>query len=128
MSLVAEKFSSIQRNRQSPEAWANAVAELDVQHVELGSFLGDLVSLDTPLDNVKLPAGISVQQATYIRLTYFSISLDIHTTLTCPWSQLREHPTLRSQVHKSADIVARTARAAILATHFIRIDASTPIL
>lgn len=128
MSVVAEKSFDIDRFASSPEALASAAAELDAQHDELGASLRDLVSLDVPLDCVKLPANMTLQQATYIRLMYFVIGMNIHTALTCPWSQLRKNPALLSQVQKSTDIVARTARAAILATHFIRIDASTPVL
>ncbi|EXJ63292.1 uncharacterized protein A1O5_11613 [Cladophialophora psammophila CBS 110553] len=127
-SRVARVFSNVQNWSKSPDTLAETVAKLHVQHVEIENTLQGLVNPEIPLDSVKLPAHMNLQQANFIRLTYFNTILDIHTALTNPWSHLRQHPTTHSQVQKSTEIVARTVRAAILTTHSIRIDASTPVL
>lgn len=127
-SLVATKFASLNNLYQDPEALASIVSELQARHIQVGVPLGDLVNPNIPFDSTKLPDWVNLQQAMYLRIAYFNISLDIHTPLTHPWSHMRQYPALQSQVQESMDIVARTVRAVILSSQFISIDATTPLL
>ncbi|KIW31163.1 uncharacterized protein PV07_02832 [Cladophialophora immunda] len=127
-SRVARVFSNVQNWNKSPDVLADTVEKLHAQHVETEKSLQDLVNPEIPLENANLPLHMSLQQACFVRLTYFNTTLDIHTALTNPWSHLRQHPTIHAQVQKSTEIVARTVRATMLTTQSIRIDASTPVL
>lgn len=127
-SVVTEKILNLESYPSTPEDWSNAISDLDAQYAELGRTLGDLVSVEIPLDNVELLPQMNLQTAAYLRLAYLVIGLDIHTTLACPWSQLRRHPAIQTQVQRSADIVAKISRAAMLATHHVRIEANTSTL
>lgn len=121
-------FSNVQNMEPSPEVLADTVSKMHSLHLEMEEILQDLANPDIPLDSVELPAYMSLQQACFLRFTYLNITFEIHTALTNPWSPLRQYPTMQIQAQKSAEIVARSARAAILCSHFIRIDASTPVL
>jgi len=131
-SAVVSKLSSVRAFRQKPEVLVKTVCELDEQLHTLKSSVQPILTLDTPLDAVgSLPSGITLQQALYLHFAYYCTILDIHTALTLPWSRsilgLTRHHPLADQIKKSAGIVAKTSRIAILATKHVHIDANTPV-
>lgn len=130
-SLASKRLSTVRAFQQGPESLVRSVADLHEQLVTLKDSLDPLISLDGPLDPNMLPSGMTLQQTMYLRSAFFSLSLDIHTSLTYPWSRsmlgLTPHVEMRDQVKKSTYLVAETCRQAILATEHIHFDASTPV-
>lgn len=130
--MVALKRSHIESWQQSPQVLASTVVSLGEENQRLESFLQQYLSLDTPSAIPTPGIGLSVREAVYIRLYYYNVTLDIHTIFSNPWSQyafrLNDHADSRLQMEKSIQIVAKTARNAILASQYIQIDASTPLL
>ncbi|KAH7110699.1 hypothetical protein EDB81DRAFT_926799 [Dactylonectria macrodidyma] len=131
-SLTAKRLNHIETQQQSAAFLVETVGELDQKLKTLQRFVQQLVDLNSPLESCKPGADIDLQQAVYLRMAYYIAVLDVHTPLTYPWSQrlfnLAGSPDLRSQVQTSLDIVIQTARRAILATQFVRLDATTSIL
>lgn len=131
-SLVAKKLSSVEAFRRGPETLANTVSELEEQLTAVKSSAEPILKLGAPPDHSRLPHSMSVQQVVYVQYAYFSTLFDIHTALTCPWTQnilgRTKLPKLRAQVERSTQVVALSCREAILATKHIHIDASTPLL
>ncbi|KIW30214.1 uncharacterized protein PV07_05973 [Cladophialophora immunda] len=133
-STVTRRLSNIDSSQQPQPAQdlASTVAELDAENRRLGELLQPYLSLDKPASLPTPDGELTVQQAVYIRLYYYNITLDIHTILSNPWSRaafnLRDHPASRLQMEKSVQTVATTARNAILASQYIHIDACTPLL
>lgn len=131
-SNVAKKLSSVQAFRQGPERLVEIVSELDEQLNDLKRSLHPSLCLGSTWDPLNLPEGMSLQQVVYIQYAYYGVLFDIHTALTCPWTQsildLTQQPALRHQVERSNHIVAQSCRDAILATKYINLDASTPLL
>jgi hypothetical protein len=130
VSLILKRIS--QTSQQSPETFANTMMEL-CEHLEaFKDFAKELIDVDLPLEVCKAEDMINTQQASYVRMGYYISVFDVHTILTSPWSYKllspRAQNALRSQVQKSTEIVAKTARNAILATQFLRLDATTSIL
>jgi hypothetical protein len=85
-----------------------------------------------PIDGLQPPYRMSAMQIIYLRYTYYCALLDVHTTLTYPWSQglfdLERNPAIRSQVDKSSQVLAETCRAALLTTKHVNILSCTPLL
>ncbi|KAH7068618.1 fungal-specific transcription factor domain-containing protein [Paraphoma chrysanthemicola] len=129
-SQIAKRLS--QAINQPPDALARTISELSVSLDSLKCFLQQFLDVDRPTDHCKPGANLDLQQVTYIRMAYYVAVFDLRTTLTYPWSQQllsqTDHETLRVQVQKSTEIVAKTARDAILSTQFLRLDATTSIL
>ncbi|KAM5346085.1 hypothetical protein ACJ41O_009090 [Fusarium nematophilum] len=126
------RLTFIETQQQSAELLVKTVAELDQKLKALERFIQQLVDLDSPLESCRPGADIDLQQAVYLRMAYYITVLDVHTPLTYPWSQrlfhLAGNPDLRDQVQASSEIVIKTARKVILATQFVRLDATTSIL
>ncbi|KAM5383740.1 hypothetical protein ACJZ2D_001729 [Fusarium nematophilum] len=131
-SLTSKRLTFIETQQQSAELLVKTVAELDQKLKALERFIQQLVDLDSPLESCRPGADIDLQQAVYLRMAYYITVLDVHTPLTYPWSQrlfhLAGNPDLRDQVQASSEIVIKTARKVILATQFVRLDATTSIL
>lgn len=112
-------------------ALVRSVAELDEQLNTLKRSIDPIISRPAAPSITLLPSGMTLQQTMYLRGALQSIALDIHTSLTYPWSRsllgVTPHVALRDQVETSTQIVAETCRQAILATELIRFDASTPM-
>ncbi|KIW27762.1 uncharacterized protein PV07_07470 [Cladophialophora immunda] len=130
-SLVSKRLSTVQAFQQGGEALVRSVAELDEQLNILKRSIDPIISRPAAPNPTQLPSGMTLRQIMYLRGALQSITLDIHTSLTYPWSRsmcgLTPHAALRDQVETSTQIVAETCRQAILATEHIQFDASTPV-
>ena len=108
-----------------------SVAELDEQLEALKSSMDPTILDSTRPKSSLLPSAMSPQQIAYLRSALFSLTLDMHTSLTYPWSRsmlgLTPCAPLREQVNRSTQIVAETCRKAILASEHVQFDASTPV-
>lgn len=131
-SLISKRLTCIETLQQSADHLVKAVVELNQRLMELETYLQQLVDLASPLEPGKPGAGLDLQQAMYIRMAYYITVLDIHTPLTYPWSQqlfnLMSNLHLRDQVQTSSELVIQTARRAIQATQFVRLDGTTSVL
>ncbi len=130
-SKVARRLSSVQALGEGAEQIVRTVSELDAECQALKQSTESILSLDDPINPSHLPHGLTLAQTTYLKFTYFSVILDIHTYLTHPWSRslldLTPNPDLRMQAERSVDKVIETCTSAILATEHIHIRASTPV-
>lgn len=122
--------------RQKPEAVVSEVWELHNRLIGLrtsmdSSLYGTGSLFEGPI-NTQRPFKMSAMQIIYLRYTYYSALLDVHTTLTYPWSQgvfdLERHPAIRSQVDQSSQVLAETCRAALLTTKHVNVCADTPLM
>jgi hypothetical protein len=130
-SVVSKRLSTVRAFQQGAELLVRSVAELDEQLNALKRSVNPILLLDSPIKLNRLPAGMTLQQAMYLRCGFYNITLDIHTALTYPWSRsmlgFTPHAVLRNQVEKSTQLVAETCRNALLATEHVHFDASTPM-
>ena len=132
LSRASKRLSSARALRQSKEELVKAITELDQEIASFKLSIKDITTLDEPLDLAKLPAGFTIGQITWIHFLYYSLMLDIHVPLTCPWfhdpTNNQEVMPFLDQVERSSSIVANSARAAILATRFVELDVNSPVL
>ncbi|EXJ79926.1 hypothetical protein A1O3_08211 [Capronia epimyces CBS 606.96] len=130
-SVVSKRLSTVRAFQQGAELLVRSVAELDEQLNALRRSVDPILFLESPINLKRMPAGMTLQQAMYLRYGFFNVALDIHTALTYPWCRsmvgLTPHAALRNQVEKSTQTVAETCRSAILATEHIHFDANTPV-
>ena len=130
VSRIAKRLS--EALNRPPDVLARTMLELDESLDSLKTFLQQFVDFESPVDNCKAGANLSLQQSIHIRMAHYIAVFDLHTTLTYPWSQRilgqAAYEILRDQIQRSMEIVAKTARDAILATQFLRLDATTSIL
>ncbi|EXJ70411.1 uncharacterized protein A1O5_06479 [Cladophialophora psammophila CBS 110553] len=130
-SLVSKRLSTVQAFQQGAEALVRSVAELDEQLNVLKRSIDPIISCPSAPCPTQLPSRMTPQQIMYLRGAIQSITLDIHTSLTYPWSRsmcgLTPHAALRDQIETSTQVVAEICRQAILGTEHIRFDASTPV-
>ena len=105
--------------------------ELDQRLNLLKNDLETFIVLGNPVNPDRLPLGLNVQQTVYIQCTYHSIMIDIHNTLTYPWSRnvlgLPPDRFVQSQVEKSFAVIADTCRNSMLTLQHVHIDAATPL-
>lgn len=132
ISLVTRSTSTVEAFQQSPSAWTRTITELDERKDTVEDYIRPHLDLKSPSEPPHPISGLSMQQATYIRLLYYTLVAGIHTVLTNPWSRaalnLKDQPHARQQVEKSTGIVAEASRAAIQAAQFIHVDTNTPVL
>ncbi|OAL39604.1 hypothetical protein AYO20_01001 [Fonsecaea nubica] len=130
-SVVSKRLSTVQAFQQGGAALVRSVAELDEQLNMLKRTIDPVICRPSSPSPSQLPPGMTMQQVMYLRGALQSITLDIHTALTYPWSRsicgMTPDAALRDQLETSTQIVAETCRQAILATEHIRFDASTPV-
>ncbi|KAK4939633.1 hypothetical protein LTR10_020133 [Elasticomyces elasticus] len=130
-SLVSKRLSTVRAFQQGPESVVRSVAELDEQLDALRNSIDPTISNSTETETSLLSSSMTLQQISYLRSTLFSLTLDMHTSLTYPWSRsmlgLTPCATLRDQVNRSTQIVAETCRKAILASDHVQFDAGTPV-
>ncbi|KIV79464.1 hypothetical protein PV11_07026 [Exophiala sideris] len=130
-SLVSRRLSTVRAFQQGVEYVVRSVAELDEQLDALKGSIDPTISNSTPPKSSPISSSMTPQQIFYLRSALFSLTLDMHTSLTYPWSRsmlgLTPCATLRDQVNKSTQIVAETCRKAILASDHVQFDASTPV-
>lgn len=117
--------------RQAPEHLVNHVTMLQMKLDELRASLKDQCQIELPMNIIKPPPGLDIQQALLIQFIYYNLVWDIHTTLAHPWFRgvtgLDRHPDFQAQISQSCAIVAETSRAAILDSRFVQLDASCPM-
>ncbi|KAH0846011.1 putative fungal specific transcription factor [Fonsecaea pedrosoi] len=130
-SVVSKRLSTVQAFQQGGAALVRSVTELDEQLNMLKRTIDPVICRPSSPSPSHLPPGMTMQQVMYLRGALQSITLDIHTALTYPWSRsicgMTPDAALRDQLETSTQIVAETCRQAILATEHIRFDASTPV-
>lgn len=131
-SQITSKLSKFETTQQSPEKLLETISVLESQIAELKYFLQQFVDLESPLDAGNEGVSLTLQQAIYIRMAYYIAVFDVHTTLTYPWSRkvllFADKPEIEVRVRHSETIVAKTARNAIQATQFLRLNAATSLL
>ena len=134
---MSKTLSSTANIRRDPEMAVSAVAELHNRLTRLKASLdskscGAGSLFEGPVVNLLPPYQMSSIQIIYLRYTYYSALLDVHTTLTYPWSQgvfdLGRHPAIRTQVDQSSQVLAEACRAALLTTRYVNILSSTPLM
>lgn len=127
-SLISKKFSHLETMQKPQEPIVQTILELD----ESLESLKELVDLDSPLEPCRQGIDRDMQQAIYIRMTYYVAVLDSHALVLYPWSlrilNLADHPQIQVQVGSSAEMVLKTSRLMILGTQFVRLDTSTSTL
>lgn len=131
-SYVIKHLSSADAFQRPTGEIIHIVTTLDQELRTLKESMKYLFCVDAPIDPSALPSFITLNQALHLQFAYYNLLSDIHTTLTYPWSQAMLQPTdnpdHQKQVDLSVSIVADAARALILATKWVHLDANTPIL
>ena len=131
-SLISKKFSHLETMQKPQELIVQTISELTESLESLKEFLDRLVDLDSPLEPCRQGIDIDLQQAIYIRMTYYVAVLDSHALVLYPWSlrilNLADHPQIQVQVGSSAEMVLKTSRLMRLGTQFVRLDTSTSTL
>ncbi|KAK5102748.1 hypothetical protein LTS08_003548 [Lithohypha guttulata] len=130
-STISKRLSSIRVLQTGAQDLARIVAELDWQLRDLRTRLEPEISLGNPVNPNRLPTGINLQQTVYLNCFYHTTMLDIHNTLTYPWSRtllgLVSQPVLRAEAERSFVYVVETCHAAMLTLHYVHINAATPV-
>lgn len=133
-SSSTRKISKIETRQQSPGALLEILSALESQLAELKNFLQQFVDLKSPLDHDHSGTNLTMQQAIYIRMAYNIAVFNVHTVLTYPWYRrllsrdMIDNPELPIRIRHSESVVVEAARNMILATQFLRLDASTSLL
>lgn len=131
LSHAYKRLSTARALRQSTTELVKAVTELDQEVTTFKQSVEHLVSLDEPLDEQRILPTMPVFQLLMIHFLYYGLLFEIHGHLMLPWfdrTMIKQLEAFRSQVDHSCAIVAKTARAAILATRLVRLDANCPVL
>ncbi|KAH0828549.1 putative fungal specific transcription factor [Fonsecaea pedrosoi] len=131
-SLVNKQLSSAQAFQLKPGETIKTVVALDQQLRALKDSMAYVFRVDAPINPATLPSSIKLNQALHLQFMYYNLLSEIHNALTYPWSQTMLRPQDnfedRKQVEASRSIVAEAARALILATKWVHLDANCPIL
>ncbi|KIV97273.1 hypothetical protein PV10_01041 [Exophiala mesophila] len=128
---VYRRLSSARALQQSTKELVRAVSELDNELDQYQRSISSLVSLEQALDPLAVSTVLPVNLVILLKYLYYSILFAIHTPLVLPWlnqNKLDRPEDFEQQVEYSCQTVAKAARAAILNTRFIHLDASTPVL
>lgn len=128
---MTRRLSSVQVLRIGAQGLVKLVAEFNEQLHALKADLLPTINLGGPLNPNRLPPGLNLQQAVYLHCFYYTTELEIHSTLTYPWSRnllgLGLNPALTTRVSASMDRVVSTCHSAMLTLHYVHIDAATPV-
>jgi len=131
-SLVNKRLLNVQAFRRTTGATISTVLDLDQQLRSLKESMAYLFCVDAPINPLNPPTSISFKEALHLQFTYYNILSDIHTTLTYPWSQAmlrpQESSEHRKHIETSCATAADAARALILATKWVHLDANCPIV
>lgn len=120
--------------RQSTEELVQTVAELDEEVHQFKLSIKHIICLDESVDLLtpeQSPQGIPMDRAVLIYFLYYGLLFDIHSPLMLPWyshSCPKQLVSFCNQVQYSCDVVANTARAAILGTRLVQLNANTQTL
>lgn len=107
------------------------MSELDNELDQYQRSISSLVPLEEALDPLAVSPALPMNMVILVKYIYYSILLAIHTPLVLPWfnqTKLNRPENFEQQVEYSCQTMAKTARAAILNTRFIHLNASTPVL
>lgn len=129
-SLVSRRLSTARALRRRLETLVTTVSELHDQLDAVRRRVDSALYLNSRFSPNIISGAMTLQQVVYLRYLFFSITLDIHTTMTCPSAyavlDLTADVSLLTQAHKSAQIVAETCRNSIQLTEYIHLNAGTP--
>ena len=130
-SGVSKQLSTIQIQRDGAQALVRKILELDQRLNVLKKDLETFIILGNPVNPDRLPLDLNLQQTVSLQCTYHSIVIDVHSTLTYPWSRnllgLPPDRFVQSQVEKSFEVVADTCHNSMLTLQYVHIDAATPL-
>ena len=131
LSRAYKRLSSARALRQSTKELVEAVTELDQEVNALKRSIEHVISLDEPLDTFPASAKMSMFQSTLIYFVYYELLFEIHSPLMLPWvghTSARHLQAFQSEFERSCSIVAETARAAILASRFVHLNANSLVM
>ncbi|KEF56925.1 uncharacterized protein A1O9_07115 [Exophiala aquamarina CBS 119918] len=131
LSHAYKRLSTARALQQSTAELLKAVTELDQELVTFKQSIEHLITLDEPLDEQRVLATMPTFQLLMLHFLYYGLLFEIHGPLMLPWfdcTMIKQLESFRSQVDRSCALVAKTARAAILATRLVRLDANCPVL
>lgn len=108
------------------------IEELNTELQEWRDSLPSFLQPDAPTTrHGKRPQNINMYHVMYLRYAYFGSIMAIHSILTHPWNSSLfvsgQTAALRNRISISSHVVVNAARAIILDTDAIHVDASTPI-
>lgn len=125
-STAKKRLSSARALRQSTDQLIRTVRKLRKDLADFKRSVEEKISLDSPIDASRVPAGLTLRQAQSLQSHYCCLMLDINTPLTYPWSGISTHLpnniAAASEVEASCNEVAKASRSAILATRQIHVD------
>lgn len=128
---MSRRLSSVQVLRLGGQALIGVVTQLDEQLSALRLELAPIIMLGQSFNPNRLSTGLSLQQAVYLHCLYYTTELDIHNTLTYPWSQRllgsQPDPCISTQVAVSIEKVISSCHTAMLTLNYVHIDAATPV-
>lgn len=130
LSRAYKRLSSARALRQSAKELITAVSELDEEVNVLKRSVEHIIMFDEPLDSLSTPLCMSFYHIVILYFLYYSLVLEIHGPLMLPWSEAssRQFQPFQPQVERSCSIVAQIARAAILGSRFIQLDANSLVM
>lgn len=128
---MSRRLSSVQILRLGGQALIGVVTQLNEQLLALRMELTPTIMLGKSLNPNRLSKGLNLQQAVYLHCLYYTTELDIHNTLTYPWSQRllgsQPDPYVGTQVAVTIDKVISSCHTAMLTLNYVHIDAATPV-
>ncbi|CAI7606784.1 unnamed protein product [Penicillium viridicatum] len=131
-SRIAKHLASGKSFRQTHGKILEMIEELNTELQEWRDSLPSFLQPDAPTTrHGKRPQNINMYHVMYLRYAYFGSIMAIHSILTHPWNTSLfgsdQTAALRNRISISSHVVVNAARAIILDTDAIHVDASTPI-
>ncbi|KAM3154891.1 hypothetical protein ABEW05_004608 [Botrytis cinerea] len=131
-SRIAKQLASGKSFRQTHTKTLEVIQELKKELQEWRDTLPQFLQPDAPTRrHGKRPDNINMYHVMYLRYAYYGSIMAIHSILTHPWNSSLfgsgQSLALRNRISISSHAVVNAARAIILDTDAIHVDASTPI-
>ncbi|TGO36848.1 hypothetical protein BHYA_0113g00210 [Botrytis hyacinthi] len=131
-SRIAKQLASGRSFRQTHSKTLEVIQELNKELQEWRDTLPQFLQPDAPTTrHGKRREYINMYHIMYLRYAYYGSIMAIHSILTHPWNSSLfgsgQSSALRSRILISSHAVVNAARAIILDTDAIHVDASTPI-
>ncbi|KEF62021.1 uncharacterized protein A1O9_03593 [Exophiala aquamarina CBS 119918] len=130
-SQAYRRLSSARARRQPTEKIIRAVTELNAKVDSLKHTVKHFIPFDDAIEDIQLPQNMTRCQLMVAYFLYYSVLIDIHSSLLVPWFHFTDSgqfDAFRAQVESSCRTVAETARSIILCTGLIRLKPTTPVL
>ncbi|KIW13560.1 hypothetical protein PV08_08748 [Exophiala spinifera] len=130
-SQAYRRLSSARARRQPTEKMIRAVTELNAKVDSLKHTVKHFIPFDDAVEDTQLPQNMTRCQLMVAYFLYYSVLIDIHSSLLVPWFHFTDSgqfDAFRAQVESSCRTVAETARRIILCTGLIRLKPNTPVL